>query len=330
MRSVRDVTRTVAAFACALAFAPSLAEAHEVRPGFIGLRETEPGTYDVVWTQPVAGGLRLALVPILPDHCVETERGLPTATTGALTERWTVDCGPGGLLGASIAVSGLDRTLTDVLVRVTTLDGQVYSELLRAGKGPVVISPGGATLPGYLSLGIGHLLFGFDHILFVVLLMVLIREPWPLVRTVSAFTVAHTLTLGLSALSLVVLPQRPVEVLIALSIVLLASELTRADLEQRLLFRKPWLIAFVFGLLHGFGFAGALKEIGLPDGAVLGALLLFNLGVEVGQLAVIGVCLVGAWALSRWRLPKFARRAPLYLAGSLASYWLIGRVVALG
>ena len=329
MSSVRDVTRTVVAVACALAFTASLIEAHEVRPGFIGLSETEPGTYDVVWTQPVAGGLRLALIPILPDHCVEVERGLPTATAGALTERWTVDCGGDGLLGASISVSGLDRTLTDVLVRVTTLDGRVHSELLRAGRGPVVLSSGGSTLPGYLSLGIEHLLFGFDHILFVVLLVVLIREPWPLVRTVTAFTVAHTITLGLSALSLVLLPQRPVEVLIALSILLLAAELTRADLKERLLYRKPWLIAFVFGLLHGFGFAGALKEIGLPDGAVLRALLLFNLGVEAGQLAVIGVSLVGAWALSRWPLPRLARSAPLYLAGSLASYWLIGRIVAL-
>jgi len=309
---------------------PLLVEAHEVRPGFIGFTETAPGTYQVVWTQPVAGGLRLALVPVLPDHCAEIARGLPTATAGALTERWTVDCGAAGLLGAPSSVSGLERTLTDVLVRVTTLDGQVHSELLRAGRGPVVLAEGGSTLPGYLSLGIEHLLFGFDHILFVVLLVVLIRAPWPLVRTVTAFTAAHTITLGLSALSLVVLPQRPVEVLIALSILLLAAELTRADLKERLLYQKPWLIAFVFGLLHGFGFAGALKEIGLPDGAVLQALLLFNLGVEVGQLAVIAVSLVGAWALSRVALPRFARQAPLYLAGSLASYWLIGRIVALG
>lgn len=328
--SVRAATRAVLAVTWALAFMSSGAQAHEIRPGFLGLTEAASGTYDVMWTQPVAGALRLALAPILPDHCVETERGLPTATAGALTEHWTVDCGPAGLLGASISVSGLDRTLTDVLVRVTNLDGQVYSELLRAGRGPVVISPGGATLPGYLSLGIEHLLFGFDHILLVVLLMVLISEPWPLVRTVTAFTVAHTITPGLSALSLVVLPQRPVEVLIALSILLLAVELTRADLKERQLYRRPWLIAFVFGLLHGFGFAGALKEIGLPDGAALVALLLFNLGVEAGQLLVIGVCLVGAWVFSRWPLPTLARGAPLYMAGSLASYWLIGRIVALG
>ena len=330
MSTARAATRGFFASACVLAFMALPIEAHEVRPGFIGFTETAPGTYQVVWTQPVAGGLRLALVPMLPDHCVETARGLPTATVGALTERWTVDCGVAGLLGASISVSGLDRTLTDVLVRVTTLDGRVHSELLRAGRGPVVLTSGGAALRGYLSLGIEHLLFGFDHILFVVLLVVLIRPPWPLVRTVTAFTAAHTITLGLSALSLVVLPQRPVEVLIALSILLLAAELTRADLKERLLYRKPWLIAFVFGLLHGFGFAGALKEIGLPDGAVLQALLLFNLGVEVGQLAVIGVSLVGAWALSRVALPRFARQVPLYLAGSLASYWLIGRIVALG
>ena len=314
----------------ALGLVATGAGAHEVRPGFIGLTETASGTYDVVWTQPVAGGMRLALTPMLPDHCIETERRLPTATAGALTERWTIDCGTAGLLGASVTVAGLERTLTDVLVRVTAVDGHVQSELLRPGAGPVLISRDRTTLPGYLMLGVEHLLFGFDHLLFVVLLMLLIRAPWQLIRTVTAFTVAHTLTLGLSALHLVVMPQRPVEVLIALSIVLLAAELTRADVRDRTLYRKPWLIAFIFGLLHGFGFAGALKEIGLPDGAALQALLLFNLGVEAGQLVVIGACLLVAWRLSRWTLPQAVRSTPLYLAGSLASYWLIGRIVALG
>ena len=321
--------RILAAVA-AVAIGGTDAGAHEVRPGFLGLTETTDGAYDVVWTQPVAGGTRLALAPVLPDHCVETARDLPTATAGALTERWTVACGPAGLLGGSIFVAGLERTLTDVLVRLTTRDGHVQSELIRPGRGPVLLSGQRSTLPGYFTLGVEHLLFGFDHLLFIVLLMLLIRAPWPLVRTVTAFTVAHTITLGLAALQVVVVPQRPVEVLIAFSIVLLAAELARADLRERAFYKRPWLVAFVFGLLHGLGFAGALREIGLPEDAAILALLLFNLGVEAGQLAVVGGCLLVAWPLSRWPVPTAVRRLPVYAAGSLAGYWLIGRIAALG
>ena len=237
--------------------------------------------------------------------------------------------------GAAVEIAGLPRTLTDVLLRVRWLDGSAADHLLRPEAPRVSLSTDGSSglgIPAYLRLGVEHLLFGFDHILFVVGLMFFVRRPRHLVQVVTAFTVAHSITLALSTLGVLTLSQRPVEAVIALSILFLAVELTRGtETDRSLMGRWPWAIAFGFGLLHGFGFAGALSEIGLPQQARAMALFLFNVGVEVGQLLVVGILLALVWLVRRSRveLPVFATQVPVYVMGAVSAYWFIDRVIAI-
>ncbi len=356
---------------------PAALGAHEVRPAYLELTEVSAGRFEVLWKQPVLAdaepGLvrRLPLRPAFPAHCRETARALPELTAAALLERWTIDCGARGLGDAPIEIAGLPRTLTDVLLRVRFVDGASVDHLLRPGAPRVVVSPtggGGMAVPAYLRLGVEHLLFGFDHILFVVGLMFLVRRPLQLVQVVTAFTAAHSITLALSTLGVLTLSQRPVEAVIALSILYLAVELTRgagraagaggtasaggtanvggttsargaasvgqaacpAD-ERSSLARSPWAIAFGFGLLHGFGFAGALADIGLPEQARAMALLLFNVGVEIGQLMVVGVLLALLYGLrvGRVPVPAAAVQAPIVLMGTVSAYWFLERVLSM-
>ncbi len=321
----------------ALALAPL--HAHEVRPAYLELRELDGGRVEVTWKQPIlpsgdpALALRLPLEPRLPSHCVEASRALPEVTDTVLLERWTVSCGDAGLRGARVEIEGLARTLTDVLLRVRWADGDSADHLLRP-DGPFVLlaaSSGGLAVPAYLELGVEHLLFGFDHILFVVGLMFFVHRPLQLVQVVTSFTVAHSITLALSTLGVMTLSQGPVEAVIALSILFLAVELTRGADPSSPMSRWPWSIAFGFGLLHGFGFAGALSEIGLPGDARASALFLFNVGVEIGQLLVVGVLLSLLWLLRRTRidLPPLATQLPVYLMGTVSAYWFIERVSGL-
>lgn len=329
---------------------PAGLAAHEVRPAYLELTEVSAGRFEVLWKQPVladAGpGLvrRLPLRPAFPARCREAGRALPELTAAALLERWTIDCGAGGLGDAPIEVAGLPRTLTDVLLRVRFVGGASVDHLLRPEAPRVVVSPeggGGMAVPAYLRLGVEHLLFGFDHILFVVGLMFLVGRPLQLVQVVTAFTAAHSITLALSTLGVVTLSQRPVEAVIALSILYLAVELARgagrasgatsaAD-ERSSLARSPWAIAFGFGLLHGFGFAGALADIGLPEEARAMALLLFNVGVEIGQLMVVGVLLALLYGLrvGRVPVPAAAVQAPIVLMGTVSAYWFLERVLSM-
>ena len=320
---------------------PSAVDAHEVRPAYLQVTEVSAGRFAVLWKQPILPdadpGLvrRLPLEPRFPSHCREGERALPDLTATALLERWTLTCGEAGLLGAEIAVDGLPRTLTDVLLRVRLLDGTSVDHLLRSEAPRVLLSresSAGTAVPTYLLLGIEHLLFGFDHILFVVGLLFFVQRPLQLVQVVTAFTGAHSITLALSSLGVVTLSQRPVEAVIALSILFLAVELARGAKDERsAMARSPWAIAFGFGLLHGFGFAGALAEIGLPESARAMALLLFNVGVEIGQLAVVGVLLGLLQIVRIWRVPvpAVAAQVPIYVMGTVAAYWFVERVLSL-
>lgn len=325
--------------------------AHEVRPAYLELHETSAGRFEVLWKQPVLADAepgairRLPLRPAFPAHCGEAGRSLPEVTASALIERWTIDCGAGGLGGAPIEIAGLPRTLTDVLLRVRFRDGAAVDRLLRPEAPRAAVQPetgGGMAVPAYLRLGVEHLLFGFDHILFVVGLTFLVRRPLQLVQVVTAFTAAHSITLALSTLGVVTLPQRPVEAVIALSILFLAVELARGDRttgsvaadardNRSALARSPWAIAFGFGLLHGFGFAGALADIGLPEQARAMALLLFNVGVEIGQLAVVGLLLALLYGLRARRvpLPAAAAMVPIYVMGTVSAYWFIERVLSI-
>ncbi len=320
---------------------PASVAAHEVRPAYLQVTEEQPGRFEVLWKQPILPdadpGLvrRLPIAPRFPAQCRESDRALPDLTASALIERWTLTCGETGLRGAQISIDGLPRTLTDVLLRVRRLDGTSVDHLLRSEAPGVVLFPasgGGAAVPAYLVLGIEHLLFGFDHILFVVGLLFLVRRPLQLVQVVTAFTAAHSITLALSSLGVVTLAQRPVEAVIALSILFLAVELARGPTSGRsAMARSPWAIAFGFGLLHGFGFAGALAEIGLPESARAMALLLFNIGVEIGQLAIVGVLLglLQVVRISRVPAPAFAAQLPVLVMGTVSAYWFVERLLSM-
>lgn len=325
----------------AAAVFPVAVGGHEVRPAYLQLTEVAAGRFEVVWKQPILpapeAGLsrRLPLDPAFPAHCREEARELPEATRAALIERWMLACGGRGLLNAEIAIAGLPRTLTDVLLRVRFLDGDPIDHVLQPEAPGVTLSRSArasAGLPAYFRLGTEHLLFGFDHILFVVGLMFCVRRLWQLLQIVTAFTVAHSVTLAASTLGVLTLPQQPVEAVIALSILFVAVELARGrDGERSLMARSPWLIAFGFGLLHGFGFAGALAEIGLPEQARAAALLLFNVGVEIGQLMVVGALLlcVRLAQLGSVRIPDVTRSLPIYIMGIVSAFWFVERVASL-
>ncbi|MEO0786816.1 MAG: HupE/UreJ family protein, partial [Pseudomonadota bacterium] len=251
------------------------ASAHEVRPAYLEITETAPSTFDVVWKQPLRGGERLKIDPVLPEACVpEGERR--SIVAGVLVHRWQVQC---DLRDGALRVDGLDRTLTDVFVRIEREGEATLTAVLRAANDTVSLAPGEGA-PGvsaYFRIGVEHILEGYDHLLFVFGLMLLVRLR-QLIPAITAFTLAHSITLGASAMAGISLPGPPVEITIALSIAFLASEaIGRQRGRETLAVRRPWTVAFGIGLVHGFGFAGALSEIGLPEGARLMALLLFNL-----------------------------------------------------
>ncbi len=312
---------------------PAVAAAHEVRPAYLELREVEPERYDVTWKQPMVGDRRLRLELKLPEACVPETAVMPELAGGALLQRWRIDCRPDGLRDQPIEISGLSRTLTDAFVRIHLQDGSALSHLLRPEEPRWVVRGEGGPAWSYLRLGVEHLLFGFDHILFVIGLAFFVRSPLRLIQTVTSFTLAHSVTLALSALDVLRLSQAPVEAVIALSILYLATELLRTPAERSsLTMDQPWLVAFAFGLLHGFGFADALHEIGLPREALALALFLFNVGIEIGQILIVTGLLAVLWAVRRTHLPipVWVTRAPLYAMGAISSYWLIERVARLG
>jgi len=249
-------------------------------------------------------------------------------------ERRLVEAGPGGLAGATVAFYGLQGTLTDVLVRVRLLDGTETTTLVRPAESRVEIGTADSpstVLAKYFATGVRHILMGVDHLLFVLGLMALVGTGWMLVETITAFTVAHSITLALAALGMVHVPVAPLNLLIALSILFLAPEMVRRLRgDDSLAIRMPWIVAFGFGLLHGVGFAGGLSLAGLPTADVPLALLGFNLGVEAGQLGFVALILLTAAAFRALavRAPAWARFAPAYVVGALGAFWTIDRFAA--
>ena len=307
------------------------AHAHEVRPGYLELRQSAAERFDVFWKVPARGKLKLGIYARLPKSCTALSPVVSTTSGGAFTDRWTVTCA-GGLTGRSIAIDGLSNTFTDVLARIERLDGTSQVARLTPDVPSLVVEaePEWRQIAGtYLGFGVEHILLGIDHLLFVLALLLLVKGWRRLVATVTAFTVAHSLTLAAATLGYVHIPQRPVEAVIALSIVFVAAELVRLGRGQASLTQRwPWLIAFAFGLLHGFGFAGALSEIGLPQQAIPLALLFFNIGVELGQLLFIAA-VVAAGALARRivaPLPTWTPQLSAYAIGAVAAFWTIERV----
>lgn len=291
----------------------SAIHAHEVRPAYWQIEEIEPNVFAALWKQPVFAdqepgmARRLPVDPLFPPTCEALREEPARRATGALLRRSVVRC-PDGLRDAELVIRGLEQTLMDVLVRVTWLDGTKRSVLVKPTAPRFDLSESsGASVPTYLVLGVEHMLLGFDHLLFVLGLTLLSRRVWEVAKLVTAFTVAHSITLALTAVGLLALPQGPVEAIIALSILFLAVEILQPEERRSTLARRSWIVAFGFGLLHGCGFAGALAEIGLPQDAALPALFLFNLGVEIGQLATVAALLVLFWGLER--IPLTSRRS---------------------
>jgi len=330
------VTRRVALVLLAgwLAHLPQRALGHEVRPGYLQLEQAAAESWRVLWKVPAQGDMRLSIHPRFPENCTPASETIAFQANAAYVERTSIAC-KGGLVGRTIAIGGLEATLTDVLVRSVRIDGSVQVARLSPSAPSFAFeaTPGSLQVArAYTVLGMEHILGGFDHLSFVLGLVLLVRGRWLLVKTITAFTVAHSVTLAAATLGWMRVSQMPVEAVIALSILFLASELAK---QRRggagLLQRFPWIVAFVFGLLHGLGFAGALREVGLPDSDVPLALLTFNVGVEIGQLLFVGTVLA-AWAALRGllaRLPAWTHAMPAYAIGTMAAFWCLERVAPL-
>ena len=310
-----------------------VAHADVFRPAYLELRESGPGRYDVLWKIPVLGDRRLAARVVFPADvtAVGSRRGELAGNT--YSERWQV-ARPGGLNGQSIAFEGILGGVTDVIVRIERADGTSQVIRVQPDKPRITVptpSGTGEVAWSYLVLGVEHILGGVDHLLFVLALLLIVRGGRRIVLTITAFTVAHSITLVSATLGWVHVPGPPVEAMIALSIVYVAAEIVRGLRgAPGLTARAPWLVAFCFGLLHGFGFAGALAEVGLPQDAIPVALLMFNVGVELGQLVFVAVALAAGAALAR--LPLSRRRwmpyAASYAIGAIAMFWVIERISA--
>jgi hydrogenase/urease accessory protein HupE len=321
---------------------PSVAFAHEVRPAYLQIHQTGPHTYAVLWKVPGRGDdLRLGLYVELPTDCVSVGEVRSSFVDNAYTERWGVRCA-GGLTGAAIQIAGLTATMTDVLVRVERLDGTSQVARLTPSRPSFLVEaePTPIEVAGtYTRLGVEHILTGVDHLLYILAMLLLVTGWKRVVATMTAFTATHSLTLTAATLGWVHVPQPPVEACIALSIVFVAREIARSrEGALGLTERWPWVISFTFGLLHGFGFAGALSEVGLPQVAIPVALLFFNVGVEIGQLlfiaAVVAALVCARRAMGQLRpltftylrSSTFARLAPPYAIGSVAMFWVIQRI----
>lgn len=312
--------------------------AHEARPAYLEVKETSPNQFSVLWRTPVLAGMRLPVVLKLPDDARNRIDPSVQELADSFVERRWIDAGADGLAGKRIEFPGLQVTITDVLVRMKTLDGQESTTLVHPSQpwfepaaAPSKLHVAGA----YLRLGIEHIWGGIDHLLFILALMILVKGTRRLIATVTAFTVAHSLTLAGATLGFVHVPQQPVEAAIALSIVFVACEIVHAR-EGRLGWTQqwPWIVAFTFGLLHGFGFAGALSAVGLPQTAIPVALLFFNVGVEIGQLLFIAATLM-VMSLARWLVrraaiaqPAWAWRVAPYSIGGIAAFWMVQRIAA--
>lgn len=321
------------AWFCLLLLGGSVVAAHEVRPAFLRISDvaavTGPDSFEVLWRVPTGGEMELTIYVNMPKHC--TTRGDPLIwnDAGVRVAKWTSYC-PGGIQGHEIAIGDLTASVTDVLVRYERGNGTAQVERLTPTSPSFMVTESESwhqVAGTYTGLGVEHILLGIDHLLFVLALLMIVSGWRKLVATVTSFTLAHSITLAASTLGLVNVPQAPVEAVIALSILFVAMEIVHWRQGHPGITRQfPWIVALVFGLLHGFGFAGALSAIGLPEHAIPLALLFFNIGVELGQLLFIAAVFLAWWVLKKVRWATWAWRVPVYGIGSMAAYWTIDRV----
>jgi hydrogenase/urease accessory protein HupE len=310
------------------------AEAHETRPGFLELRQTAADTFTFLWKKPVGGEVEIYIAPLVPDGCKLVTSGNQALTPGALVVRGTLGCA-GGISGRALAIDGLESTITDVIVRVHHADGRLENHLLKPMNPAATLGVDTTwwqRAGTYLRLGVEHILLGVDHVLFVLGLLLIVANRWMLVKTITSFTLAHSITLAVATLGYASAPVPPLNAAIALSILFLGPEIVKQRRgETSLTIRHPWMVAFVFGLLHGFGFASGLTTMGLPRGEIPAALLLFNVGVEFGQVGFVLLVLLleHAFRILQIHWPRVIEALPGYAVGSLGAYWTIQRTFAL-
>jgi len=308
---------------------------HALQPGYLELKLIEPDNYSVLWKKPAVNGKPMNISAILPAHCDKRSVEQNLWDGSAYFSYWTANC-PEGLEGGIIEIKGLDLTATDVLIRFGFIDGRTETRRLTPGNSSFTVP----TIPSsfevvktYLTLGFQHILSGIDHLMFVLALLLLVKGKRRLIITVTAFTLAHSLTLAAATLGFINLPGPPIEATIALSIMFIASEIMHNRRGVRgLTERYPWVVAFIFGLLHGLGFAGALAQVGIPETAIPTALLFFNIGVELGQLFFIAGAFIVISTIHKLirsgniTLPPLATALPVYVIGSMSAFWVIQRL----
>jgi hydrogenase/urease accessory protein HupE len=319
---------------CALAAAistPALAD--EIRPAYLELSEQASGEFAVLWQTPMQGDARLDLVPEFSGDAVALSPPTLRIVAGNAVETWTLRAP--ALRGQTLTIRGLEKTVTDVLVRLQFLDGTAQVNVIKPSTPSLLIPERQTALAlarNYIVFGIQHILFGIDHLLFVLGLLLIVADRWMLVKTVTSFTLAHSITLAVATFGYASAPVEPLNAAIALSILFLGPEIARIWRgETSLTIRRPWLVAFIFGLLHGFGFAGALTGTGLPRADLPLALLTFNIGVEIGQIAfvLLVVALERSFRQLEISWPTWATRMPGYLIGSAGAFWTIQRTAIL-
>jgi hydrogenase/urease accessory protein HupE len=305
--------------------------AHEIRPAYLQIIQITEQSYEVYWKVPSMGDAVPRIQPVFPKSFTVEVTKQPNQIPGSVIYYFKISS-EGSLQGKEIFIQGLNKTLIDVLVTVAYLNGEKATMLLQPDMDSRII-PGKTTavdvIKTYTVLGIEHILLGIDHLLFVLALILITKGKWKILKTITAFTIAHSITLSLAALGYANFPGPPVEAVIALSIVFLAMEILKnLKGEATLTSRKPWIVAFTFGLLHGFGFAGALSEIGLPQQEIPLALAFFNIGVELGQIMFVIVALLVLKIINlKKEYPSYAKKIPAYAIGSVAAFWMIQRIV---
>jgi hydrogenase/urease accessory protein HupE len=315
----------------------SVAWGHALEPGYLEIREIDQALYAVVWKKPAVAGAPMPIDARLPASCDPREAAELSWDGTAYYARWMATCAD-GISGGEVAIAGLAQTSTDVLVRILFADGTSRTQRLTPTSTSFVIAaqPGSLEIArAYFGFGVEHILLGIDHLLFVLALLILVQGTRRLVATVTAFTLAHSITLAGATLGWVHMPVLPLEAAIALSIAFVAAEIVHGRQGRPgLTERSPWIVAFTFGLLHGFGFAGALTQVGLPQVEVPLALLFFNVGVEAGQLLFIAAVFAALWMFHliarHTRLPQVQEASALsaYAIGGLSMFWVVERTVA--
>lgn len=311
---------------------PAGASADEFKPALLEVTETEPGWYALTWKVPLQNGRPLRIAPTLPDNLEMMGPMSTRIMQGSNIEQSTWRATTGSLVGGTIEIRGLAALPIDVILQIDMADGSEHSSILRPASPSYVVPERAskwAVAGEYWKIGTIHILEGYDHLLFVLALMLIIPNVWMLVKTVTAFTVAHSISLALATLGVVNMPGAPTEAVIALSILFLAVEIVHGREGRITLTEKfPWVVALSFGLVHGLGFAGALAEVGLPQQDIPLALLMFNVGVETGQLIFVVVVLLVIAVVKRlpFNWPAGSWRLLPYTIGSVAAFWTVERI----